>query len=178
MGKTGGGQEVVVGGPNHSISSADMKLVSLLVCIPFVRIVLASWVFKILAYVGQPLATKSWVFVIGCEAECFSVGAFTSWSFRSFQDKESGEAFSCWVQKRSALEFCMMVCEGRTTLKQQDLENFDVYTRGSFAYFVISTSVPYLEFLIPFICLMLEWFLFWVSRLGFSQTVYIYIARQ
>jgi len=50
----------------------------------------------------------------------------------------------------------MMVCEGRTTLKQRGLENFDVYNRGSFAYFVISTSVPYLEFLIPFIHSMLE----------------------
>jgi len=41
-GKTGGGQEVVVGGPNHSISLADMKLVLLLVCVPFVHIMLAS----------------------------------------------------------------------------------------------------------------------------------------
>jgi hypothetical protein len=99
------------------------------------------------------------VFVIGCEAECFSVGAFTSWSFGSFQDEESGKVFGCWVKERGALEFCMMVCEGRTTLKQRGLENFDVYNRGSFTYFVISTLVPYLEFLIPFIRSMLERFL-------------------
>ena len=53
----------------------------------------------------------------------------------------------------------MTVGEGRTTLKQRGLENFDVYNRGSFTYFVISTLVPYLEFLIPFIRSMLERFL-------------------
>jgi len=100
---------------------------------------------------------KSGVFVISCEAECFSIGVFTSWSFESFEDEKLGEVFGCWVQKRGTLEFCMMmVYEGQTTLKQRGLENFDVYNCGSFAYFVISTSVPYLEFLIPFICLMLE----------------------
>jgi len=93
---------------------------------------------------------KSGVFIIGCEAECFSVGV------ESFEDEKLGEVFSCWVQKCSALGFCMTVGEGRTTLKQRGLENFNIYNRGSFTYFVISTSVPYLEFLIPFICLMLE----------------------
>jgi len=34
------------------------------------------------------------------------------WLFESFEDEKSGEVFGCWVQKRGALEFCMMVCEG------------------------------------------------------------------
>jgi len=72
----------------------------------------------------------------------------------------------------------MTVCEGQTTLKQQGLENFDVYNCGSFTYFVISTLVLYLEFLIPFICLMLECFPSKVSRLGFlSDNIYIYCQQ-
>jgi len=41
-----------------------------------------------------------------------------SWLLESSEDEESGKVSGCWIQKCGALEFCMTVGEGRTTLKQ------------------------------------------------------------